>query len=135
MHPESQEKTAFTTHLGLHEFRVMPFGLRNAPAVFQQLMQQVLTGLKNEDGSDFTSVYIDDILVFSSTLEEHIHHLEIIINHLLEVGLKLRPVKCCFIQQEVQYLGHVLTPSGFKTSEEHVTAVKEFPVPDDIQEV
>ena len=68
--------------MNLHEFCVMPFGLQNAPAVFQRLMQQVLTGLKTEDGSDFTSAYIDDILVFSSTLDDHIQHLELVIERL-----------------------------------------------------
>ena len=72
MHPDSRQKTAFVTHMGLHEFRVMPFGLRNAPAVFQRLMQQVLAELKTKNCSEFKSAYIDDILVFSSTLEQHI---------------------------------------------------------------
>ncbi len=135
MHPDSQQKTAFTTHMGLHEFRVMPFGLRNAPAVFQRLMQQVLAGLSPEDGPDFTSAYIDDILVFSATLEDHIQHLEQVINRLLEVGLKLRPNKCKFIRQEVNYLGFVLTPFGLKTSEEHVRAVREYVAPTDVRGV
>ena len=71
MHPQSQEKTAVITLQGLYEFRVMPFGLTNAPAVFQRLMQQALTGLNPEEGSDFVSVYIDDILIFSRTLKDH----------------------------------------------------------------
>ena len=71
MHPQSQEKTAFITPQGLCEFRFMPFGLTNASAVFQQLMQQALTGLNPEEGSDFVSVYIDDILIFSRTLKDH----------------------------------------------------------------
>jgi len=71
MHPQSQEKTAFITPQGLYEFRVMPFGITNAPAVFQQLMQQALTSLNPEEGLDFVSVYIDDILIFSWTLEDH----------------------------------------------------------------
>ena len=65
--PESQEKTAFVTPQGLHEFKVMPFGLTNAPAVFQRLMQRLLTGLKPPSGPDFVAVYIDDLLVFSPT--------------------------------------------------------------------
>ena len=66
--PASCEKTAFTTHKGLFEFRVMPFELKNAPAVFQHLMEQVLRQLNPEDGPDFVSVYIDDVLVFSPSL-------------------------------------------------------------------
>ena len=68
MHPTAQEKIAFVTHQGLYEFRVMPFGLTNAPAVFQRLMQQVVKPLNPASGSDFVSVYLDDILVFSPTL-------------------------------------------------------------------
>ena len=67
VHPNSQEKTAFITPQGLYEFRVMPFGLCNAPAVFQHLIQQVLQGLNPMDGPDFVSVYIDDVLIFSKT--------------------------------------------------------------------
>ena len=70
----SREKTAFITHRGLFEFCVMPFGLTNAPAVFQRLMQKVLSDLKTDDGKDFAAVYIDDVLIFSRTLEEHLQH-------------------------------------------------------------
>ena len=79
IHWKSMEKTAFATPQGLFEFRVMPFGLTNAPSVFQRLMQKVLMGLNPESGPDFVSVYIDDILVFSSSLEEHIHHLQFVL--------------------------------------------------------
>ena len=74
VHPTSRKKTAFITHQGLYEFQVMPFGLKNAPAVFQRLMQWVLHGLNPEEGPDFVSVYLDDVLVFSETLEEHLGH-------------------------------------------------------------
>ena len=69
VHANSREKTAFITHDGLHEFRVMPFGLMNAPAVFQRSMRHVLKDL-NSDGK-FVSVYLDDVLIFSRTIEEH----------------------------------------------------------------
>ena len=72
VHANSQEKTAFATHQGLYEFRVMPFGVMNAPAVFQRLMQRVLSGLQ------FISVYLDDVIVYSETLAEHVSHLRIV---------------------------------------------------------
>ena len=75
LHPTAQEKTAFVTHQGLYEFHVMPFGLRNSPAVFQRLMHQVVNPLNPPSGPDFVSVYLDDILVFSPTLEQHLTHL------------------------------------------------------------
>ena len=73
---DSQEKTAFITHKGLFEFRVMPFGVKNSPAVFQRLMQQVLSGLQSESGIGFVSVYLDDVIVFSESLIDHINHLK-----------------------------------------------------------
>ncbi len=102
----SREKTAFAVPHGLFEFQVMPFGLTNAPAVFQRLMQQVLAGLNPEQGPDFVKVYIDDILVFSPSLADHLDHLQ---QRIRNAGLKLKPSKCHFIAKEVQYLGHRLT--------------------------
>ena len=77
-------------------------------------------GLNPEDGPDFVSVYIDDILVFSKTLEEHLLHLERVLKRIIDVGLKLKPAKCQFFRQEVEYLGHTITLSGLKTSNRHV---------------
>ena len=99
-HPTAQEKTAFITHQGLYEFHVMPFGLTNAPAVFQRLMQQVIAPLKVTPGPEYVSVYLDDILVFSRTLESH---LKAVILRIHEVGLKLKPTKCKFAQRELEF--------------------------------
>ncbi len=126
---ESREKTAFVTQQGLFEFRVMPFGLTNAPAVFQRLMQKVVSGLNSEEGPDFVGVYIDDILVYSQTLTEHLDHLRRVLERLRQAGLKLKPSKCHFIRQSVEFLGHVITPQGLKPNPRQVQAVQEFPVP------
>ena len=128
VHPDPQEKTAFVTPQGLYEFRVMPFGLTNAPAVFQRLMQQALMGLNPEEGPDFLAVYIDDVLVFSRTLEDHMRHLSAVIHRLQEVGLKLKPKKCYFIRQSVEYLGHLITTHRLQPNPKLVQAVQEFPV-------
>lgn len=74
----------------------MPFGLTNAPSVFQRLMQKVLMGLNTSEGPSFVSADIDDIIL-STTLEQHLEHLRIVLQHLHEFGLKLKPAKCCFI--------------------------------------
>ena len=135
VHPDSREKTAFVTHQGLYEFQVMPFGLKNAPAVFQRLMQRVLMGLNPEEGPDFVSVYLDDVLVFSETLEGHLRHLCSVIERLAAAGLKLKPSKCHFIREEVEYLGHIITPHGLKPNPRHVAAVIDFPAPQNVKEV
>ena len=135
MHPNSQEKTAFVTHEGLHEFRVMPFGLTNTPAAFQRLMQQGLMGLNPEGGNPFVSVYIDDIVVFSRTLEDHFHHLDLVLRRLAEVNLKLKPSKCRFLRRKVEFLGYVVSPEGLKASQQHVKAVQDFETLRDITEV
>ena len=83
VHPHSREKTAFITPQGLYEFKVMPFGLRNAPAVFQRLMKCVLAGLNPPSGPDFVPVYLDDVIIFSRTLNDHLQHLSLMIDRLV----------------------------------------------------
>ena len=93
MAPEAQEKTAFITHQGLYELEVMPFGLTNAPAAYQRLMQQLLLPLNPKVGAEFVNVYVD-VIVFSSSLEDHLEHLRKVVSKLMEAGLKLKPSKC-----------------------------------------
>ena len=131
----SREKTAFITQQGLFEFRVMPFGLTNAPAVFQRFMQQVISGVNPMEGPNFVSVYIDDLLVYSQTLEEHLIHLSKVMDKLREVNLKLKPSKCHFVRQCVEFLEHILTPEGLQPNPKQVAAVQEFPVPQNVHEV
>ena len=133
--PSSREKTAFVTPHGLFQFRVMPFGLTNAPAVFQRLMQSVLMGLNPTVGNQFVSVYIDDVLIYSRTLSEHLEHLKLVIERIEQAGLKLKPSKCSFVREEVEYLGHLLTPDGLKTNPRTVNAVKEYPQPQSVKEI
>lgn len=98
-------------------------------------MQRVLLGLNPEEGPDFVSVYIDDVVVFSRMLEEHLIHLRRVIGKIQESKLKLKLSKCCFIREEVDYLGHVLTPQGLRTNTKLVAAVMEFPQPQNLKEV
>ena len=90
---KDKEKTAFACHRGFHEFNVMPFGLSNAPAIFQKLMSVVLLGC-----SEFATAYLDDILIFSSTFEEHLTHLNIIFQKLRHHKFKLKLRKCRFLK-------------------------------------
>jgi len=99
----------------------------NTPAVFQWLMQRVLSGLQ------FASVYLDDVIVYSETLEEHVSHLRTIFERLRKANLKLNPAKCKFVCNEVEYLRHLITPTGLKPSERNLAAVREFPVPTNLK--
>ena len=133
MSADSQAKTAFSTTDGLYEFRVMPFGLCNAPATFQRLMQHTLRGLGGDH--PFCSAYIDDIVVFSSSLEEHIEHLNQVFQRLRDVGLKLHPKKCHFARQQVLYLGHIISAKGIYPNPEKVKAVQQFKTPTNVRAV
>ena len=100
---QDQLKTAFTTPFGLYQFKRMPFGLRGAPATFLRVMDQVLKGLQ-----DFTSAYLDDVIVFSKTWEDHLKHIDMVLNRLREAGLTAKPVKCQFGMTHCSYLGYVV---------------------------
>ena len=123
----SRQKSAFTTHCGLYEFVRMPFGLCNAPATFQRLMQVVLAGL--EWSSCF--VYLDDILIVSQSFDEHLKHLREVFNRLCKALLKLKPKKCLILRSEVQYLGHVVTAEGIRPNLAKVEKVMSYAVPTD----
>eukprot|EP00731_Ephydatia_muelleri_P033154 Em0025g110a len=110
MDPSDKEKTTFVTPFGLHQFRVMPFGLTNAPSTFQRLMGLVLAGLSWST----CLVYLDDIIVFSQTVEEHFTRLADVLRRLNEAGLKLKPSKCQLFRKSVQYLGYVVSEKGIE---------------------
>ena len=129
MAADSREKTAFTTQHGLYEFKVMPFGLCNAPATFQRLMETVLAGLAR----DKCLVYLDDILVIGSSFEEHLANLRQVFSRLQKAGLKLKPAKCKLLQREVEFLGHVVSNHGIQADPKKVAAVTEFPKPTDLR--
>ena len=132
--PDSQEKTAFIMHQGLYEFKVMPFEVINAPAVFQRLMQKVLSKLITGP-EDFVAVYLDDVIVFSQSLQAHLEHLTKVFACLKSANLKLNPRKCRFMSEEVEYLGHIVTPTGLKPNKRNLDAVKEFPIPTDVKQL
>ena len=129
--PSAREKTAFVTHNGLYEFLVMPFGLTNSGASFQRLMEHILRGLEYR----FALIYIDDIIIFSKSIEEHLTHLKEVFRRLREANVKLNPKKCSFVKQKVEYLGHVVTPDGVMPNPEKVRVVRDFPVPKNLKEL
>ena len=129
MDPAAREKTAFVTHAGLYEFKVMPFGLCNAPATFQRLMEVVLTGLTRNQ----CFVYLDDILVISRTWNEHLENLQLVFDRLREAGLSLKPKKCTFARRKALYLGHVVSEQGIEVDTEKVEKVRNYPIPTNVK--
>ena len=127
---KSKDKTAFITHEGLYEFRVMPFGLCNAPATFQRVMQRILSGMDK-----FCNVYIDDILIFSRNVKDHQKHLELVFERLMKFNLRLHPTKCQLARAKVEYLGHVVSSEGVTPNPEKLRAVESFPVPTNVRAV
>ena len=128
---ESKEKTAFITGQGLFEFIRMPFGLCNAPATFQRLMNHVLRDLIGIR----VLVYLDDIIIFSNSLEEHLTHLREVLLRLRNAGLKLKSDKCDFMREKVNYLGHIISGKGIQPDPKTVEKVVNFRIPSNVDEV
>lgn len=118
-------KSAFSVPQGHFEFTRMPFGLKNAPATFQRLMNTALSGLQGIQ----CFVYLDDIVIYSFDLDTHIKNLSNVFDRLRSFNLKLQPDKCEFLRKEVSYLGHIITDEGVKPNPEKTRAVQEFPIP------
>lgn len=125
MEEESRAKTAFVSKHGLYEFNVLPFGLCNAPATFQRLMDTVLAGLTWKE----CLVYLDDILVFSKTFEEHLVNLANVFDRLRTGCLKIKASKCQFLEPSVDYLGHVISVDGIRPNPKKIASVKAFAHP------
>ena len=125
-------KTAFQTGtLGFFEFNRMPFGLCNVPATFLRLMERYMGDMNLRD----CLIYLDDIVVFSSTFEEHIERLESVFRRLQTNNLKLKASKCEFFRREVTYLGHVVSEAGIRTDPSKIEAVLNWPEPKTVKEV
>ncbi|XP_041435978.1 uncharacterized protein LOC121399407 [Xenopus laevis] len=122
--PEDQEKSAFITPYGLFHFTVMPFGMKNAPATFQRVANQLLEGYQ-----EFAQAYLDDIAVFSNTWEEHVQHLQSVLGRIMQAGLTLKPGKCHFGMAEVQYLGHRVGSGRVMPEPAKVEAIVNWPTP------
>ena len=127
--PENQAKLAFVVggpRGGKWEFKRCSFRLTQAPAYFQLLVSKVIEGLS------FAFRYLDDILVFSTNIKEHLEHIRILFQRLREADLKLPKRKCCFLKAHVQYLGHYISGSGLKPVPEKLEDLKKMPPPMDI---
>ena len=120
MHEESRPMTAFVTPWGLYEWVRIPFGLSNAPASFQRFMEGCLEGLPDE----ICIPYLDNIIVFSKSFEEHLDHVKTVLQQLRAHGVKLKAKKCNFFRKEVCYLGRIVSEEGYRIDPKNVYALK-----------
>lgn len=125
MADNDKQKTAFSVPTGHYQFKRMPFGLKNAPSSFQRLMNIVLSGLQGS----MCFVYLDDIVVYGSSLVEHNTKLEAVFEQLRKHNLKLQPDKCEFLHKEIAYLGHIISDQGVRPNPDKIEAITKIPVP------
>lgn len=128
---QDKPKTAFCTPFGLFEWNRMPFGLCNAPSTFQRLMQRMF----GDQQCQSLLLYLDDIVVFSSSITQHLQRLEVVLSRLQKEGLKVKLGKCAFFQKEVGYLGHVISGKGVSTDPAKIEAVAKWQRPCHVSEL
>ena len=121
---EDIPKMAFITKYGLYEFKTMPFGLKTAPQTYQRLMELALSWLQ------WTAclIYLDNVIVYGKTFEEHLQRLSLVLQRFCQAGLKLKPGKCHFFKTQVTFLGHFLTPEGVLPDPGNVEKITTWPV-------
>jgi hypothetical protein len=126
---ESILKTAFATVFGQFEFLRLPFGLNSAPAIFQAAMTEALAGIQD------VHVYIDDVIIYTATFEEHLATLQAVLQRLIKVNLKVKLSKCEFGRTELLYLGHVINHDGIHTDPDKIKAVADLPEPASVHDI
>lgn len=131
MNPKDAPKTAFSTHNSHYEFNRLPMGLKRAPALFQRLMNTVLMGLNNHQ----CFVYVDDIVIYGSSLEDHNRKLINVFSRLREHNLKLQPAKCEFLQRSCEYLGHVISDKGVSPNPKRVECINKISQPKTVKDI
>jgi len=118
-------KTCFVTQKDIFGFRVLLFGLCNAPSTFQRLVDMAMAGLTWE----VCLAYLDDFIIFSITFEQHMERLQLVFDRLVATGLKLKPSKCALFQKRVEFLESIVSGEGIETEPENVQAVAQWPTP------
>lgn len=132
MHPDSIEKTAFTCDRGHYEFLRMPFGLKAAPSTFQRVMDHIL---RDHINNNICMVYLDDIIVYSVSLQEHLIALKKVFTTLRESNLKIQLDKTEFLKREAEYLGHIISDKGVKPNPKKISAIQKFPIPQTTKQI
>ena len=128
---EDKPKTAFVSKSGLYEFQFMPFGMVNAPSTFERCMETILRGLHWKT----CLIYLDNIIVFSETIEEHLSRLTEVLTRIRDAGLKLKTSKCHFFKREVVFLGHIISESGISTDPAKIESIQNWKTPTNVHEV
>lgn len=128
---EDRAKTAFSTPSGHYEFNRMPFGLKTAPATFQRAMDNVLRGLQGLH----CLVYLDDVIIFSKSLPEHVEKLRAVFDRFRQTNLKVQLDKSHFLRKEVLYLGHTITSEGLKPNNDKIDAILRYPIPETVTQI
>ena len=129
---EHKERTTFTVgSLGFYEYNRMPFGLTNAPATYQRLMEECLGELH----LNICFIYLDDLIIFANSFEEHLSRLKQVFQRLRESGLKLTPKKCSLFMKRVKYVGHIVSEKGIEPDSEKIEKVVHWPKPTTKEEV
>lgn len=123
---EDRYKTAFVTQEGHFQWTCLPFGLKTSPAIFQRILSNII---RKHNLSDFATNYIDDILIFSRSFEEHISHLSKLLDAISIEGFRLKFSKCKFASDSVKYLGHVISYNSVSPLKDNLTSIKNFPTP------
>ncbi|GET55355.1 retroviral-like aspartic protease 1 [Rhizophagus irregularis DAOM 181602=DAOM 197198] len=131
MEEEDKEKTAFICSQGLYEFNVMPFGLKNAPAIFQRTMNKIF----KEYLDKFMNVYIDDIIIYSKNWNEHLQHIKIVLEELRKANMMLKLKKCEWAKRNVEYLGHIVGTDGLKLDDKKIEKIKNLKPPKNIKQI
>ena len=131
MKPEDIPKTAFRTHTGHFEFLVMPFGLTNAPSTFQATMNKVFSPFLRK----FVAVFFDDILIYSKSLEDHLLHLQTVLETLSQHQFFAKLSKCEFCQTSVHYLGHIVSAKGLQVDEQKIEAILNWPIRQNVKQL
>ncbi len=129
--PEDQPKTAFSTHEGHYEYTRMPFGLKNAPRIFQRIINSALAGIIGNEAF----VYLDDIIIFSESFEDHLMRLRHVLSRLRSSRLLIQPDKCEFVKASLVYLGHIISEKGLQPMPEKTQKLRSYPRPTNIKEI
>lgn len=131
MRKKDKQKTAFTTPYGLFEFNQMPFGMCNAPSTFQRLMDMVLSGLSWR----ICLVYMDDIIVYSRTFEEHVENVNAVLGAIRAANITLKASKCKLFKRQLSFLGHIVSADGIATDPSKIKAIRNMPVPKNVTDL